>query len=115
MRLERAAERMAKATRKDSTEAISLDKTARVWDATTGKSLATLSGHSKPVVAVAFSPDGSRIVTASDDHSARLWPSWRWDPVAFARLDVGRQLTCDERRDFLHEKLDCAPEHQVLR
>ena len=41
------------------------DKTARVWDAATGKAIAVLSGHEGEVTSAAFSPDGSRIVTAS--------------------------------------------------
>lgn len=49
------------------------DKTARVWDASTGKTLAVLSGHSSSVNAAQFSPDGSRIVTGSMDDTARLW------------------------------------------
>jgi WD40 repeat protein len=51
----------------------SVDHTARVWDAATGRLLATLTGHSGPVNDAAFSPDGSRIVTASDDGMARVW------------------------------------------
>jgi WD40 repeat protein len=31
------------------------------------------SGHDAPVLSVAFSPDSTRIVTASDDKTARLW------------------------------------------
>jgi WD40 repeat protein len=49
------------------------DNTARLWDATTGAALATLSGHTKPVKSAVFSSDGSRVVTASDDTTARLW------------------------------------------
>jgi WD40 repeat protein len=37
------------------------------------RELTTLQGHADSVVAVSFSPDGTRVVTASDDDSARLW------------------------------------------
>jgi hypothetical protein len=50
------------------------DRTAKVWDAATGKLLVTLQGrHSRPVRGAAFSPDGQRIVTASGDQSAIVW------------------------------------------
>ena len=32
-----------------------------------------LGGHKREVNSAAFSPDGSRIVTASDDRTARIW------------------------------------------
>ena len=49
------------------------DKTARVWDAATGKTIAVLSGHDDRVFIAAFSPDGARVVTASKDKTARVW------------------------------------------
>ncbi len=49
------------------------DKTARIWDARTGAQLAVLSGHGDVVDSAAYSPDGTRIVTASDDKTARIW------------------------------------------
>ena len=51
----------------------SFAKTARVWDAATGKRIAVLAGHTKSVSSAAFNPDGTRIVTASDDKTARVW------------------------------------------
>jgi len=49
------------------------DKTARIWDATTGAQLTVLSGHNGVVQSAAYSPDGRRIVTASRDKTARIW------------------------------------------
>src|SRR5271166_1441259 len=58
------------------------DKTARLWDAATGKPLATLEGHTNSVWAVAFSPDGARVLTGSLDNTARLWDAATGKPVA---------------------------------
>lgn len=51
----------------------SQDRTARVWDAATGASLAELKDLMDLVNSAAFSPDGTRIVTASADGTARVW------------------------------------------
>jgi dipeptidyl aminopeptidase/acylaminoacyl peptidase len=45
----------------------------RVWDATTGVELFALAGHGSEVKSAAFSPDGTRVVTASEDGTARVW------------------------------------------
>ncbi|HET7540647.1 MAG TPA: hypothetical protein VFK05_12270 [Polyangiaceae bacterium] len=46
------------------------DNTARIWDASTGKSLVELKGHSGQVVTAVFSPDAARVLTASIDGTA---------------------------------------------
>jgi WD40 repeat protein len=51
-----------------------LNKSARLWDAESGKPIGEpLAGHTNAVVSAAFSRDGKRIVTASEDNTARLW------------------------------------------
>ena len=46
---------------------------AQLWDASTGKLLHTLTGHTSLVTDAEFSPDGREVVTVSDDHSGRIW------------------------------------------
>jgi TIR domain/WD domain, G-beta repeat len=49
------------------------DNTAKLWDAATGKAVATFDGHTGALRSVAFSPDGQRVLTGSDDNTAKLW------------------------------------------
>ena len=48
----------------------------------TGKEIAVLQAHSGPVRSAAFSPDGTRVVTASDDRTARLWDAQTGKQIA---------------------------------
>jgi WD40 repeat protein len=64
---------------------VSEDKTARIWDAATGRDIAVLRGHDDTVYSAAFSPDGSRIVTASGDNTARIWDAATGRDIAVLR------------------------------
>src|SRR2546423_1944106 len=50
-----------------------IDKTVRIWDATSARHIYTYRGHSDWVRAVAWSPTGSCIASASDDQTVHVW------------------------------------------
>jgi hypothetical protein len=80
----------------------SRDKTARLWNAETGKSIGELQGHTDGVFSAAFSPDGNRIVTASWDKTARLWEVFAntQELVSHAKRAMPRCLTAQQRKAF---------------
>ena len=44
-----------------------------MWDVSTGEELKVLRGHNGLVKSVAFSSDGTKIVSGSNDNSVRVW------------------------------------------
>ena len=66
-----------------------------MWDAVTAAELFTLTGHTGEIRSAAFSPDGTRIVTASQDKSAKICGRQDGDRGAVTR----RTRTPSFRRD----------------
>jgi WD40 repeat protein len=56
------------------------DGIGRVHDPESGQLLATLVGHAQSITALNFSHDGTRLVTASGDRTARVWSPASWYP-----------------------------------
>ena len=52
----------------------------KIFDMTTGKELAHLTGHTETVKGVAFSPDGSMLASCSPDGTVKLWNVARNQP-----------------------------------
>ena len=48
-------------------------KTVNLWNAESGAPKFTLTGHDGDITAAAFSADGSKVVTGSEDGTVRLW------------------------------------------
>ena len=48
-------------------------QTLKVWDLLSSQAIHTLKGHTGWLTSVAYSPDGTRIATASRDQTIILW------------------------------------------
>ncbi|WP_435008935.1 protein kinase domain-containing protein [Tundrisphaera lichenicola] len=62
------------------------------WDYLQGlchSEIFTIKGHAGPVPSVAYSPDGSRILTGSDDGTARLWDATTGAEVLTIKAHAG--------------------------
>lgn len=51
----------------------SQDKTIRLWDSATGKSINYLPGHRAQITGIDFSPDGTQLASGSVDEKVYLW------------------------------------------
>jgi WD40 repeat protein len=79
----------------------SWDKTAKIWDARTGRLLRTLRGHVQGVRDAEFSPDGKHVVTGSayNDWTARIWETASGKLARVLRGDHGAIRTANYSRD----------------
>ena len=52
-----------------------------MWNAATGERFGPVLDYRQPIYAVAFSPDGRRVLTGGWSNSARLWDASTGEPI----------------------------------
>jgi len=65
----------------------------KIWDPLTGLLLRTLRDHAKPITAIAYSPDGKFLASASYDRAVKIWDADSGDLVQTLTGHTG-QVTC---------------------
>jgi len=53
----------------------------RIWDAKTGNLIKNLKGHTQEVACLAWTADGSTLISGSFDHSIRMWNTTTWQQI----------------------------------
>jgi len=73
----------------------SADRTVRIWDTAKGQAVATLRGHSGPVLTLAVTPDGKWLCSGSSDQTIRVWSTATWQTARTLDNHLGpvQQLT----------------------
>jgi WD40 repeat protein/predicted Ser/Thr protein kinase len=66
------------------------ENSVRLWDASTGKLIRTMPGHTNAVMSLAFSPDEKRLASISSDQTARLWDGETGQLIAVLSGHTGR-------------------------
>ncbi|MGH9531072.1 MAG: WD40 repeat domain-containing protein, partial [Terriglobales bacterium] len=78
------------------------DRVVKVWDASTGALLRSLTGHEDRIECLAFSPDGSTLASGGADRTLRLWHFGRGDLLRSLKTEgVVRALAFSSDGKFL--------------
>jgi WD40 repeat protein len=59
-----------------------VQSSVKIWDAKTGKLVATLKGHTDAVRCLAWTKDGKTLISGSYDHLIRTWDTTNWEQIA---------------------------------
>jgi WD40 repeat protein/tRNA A-37 threonylcarbamoyl transferase component Bud32 len=70
-----------------------MQRKVKVWEVSTGKEILTVEGHGGRVNSVAFSPDGRRLASGSDDKSVKIWDARTGQELLTLRAHSG-EVTC---------------------
>jgi WD40 repeat protein/serine/threonine protein kinase/Flp pilus assembly protein TadD len=100
------------------------DKTARVWDANSGRSLSPVLAHDDDISCGWFSPDGSRVLTAGLDGTVRIWnavfgglalaPLKHAEPIYSARFSKDGQYVISASRDTTARVWQIEPPRETI-
>ena len=69
-----------------NTVATAGDRYVQVWDRSLKTRLTIMSGHTKPISCITYSPDGKYIASGSDDCTVRIWDAKTGENVCLLRL-----------------------------
>jgi tRNA A-37 threonylcarbamoyl transferase component Bud32 len=72
--------------------------TVTFWDTGSGRALRSVKGHTGPVMAVAFSPDGTRLASAGVDQTVKLWDASSGEELVTLKGHTGRVMCVAYRR-----------------
>ena len=61
----------------------------KVWDVISGQEVLALRDHESYVTCVAWSPDGKKLASSSNDDTIRVWDATRGFEVSAAELGAG--------------------------
>ncbi|MFL5330852.1 MAG: protein kinase domain-containing protein [Gemmataceae bacterium] len=65
------------------------DKTAAIWDVSTGERIALCRGHQDIIWSADFDRNGDRLLTASEDTTARVWNAKTGEQVLVVHAEAG--------------------------
>jgi WD40 repeat protein/predicted Ser/Thr protein kinase len=71
----------------------------RIYDVSSGEERAACTGARDPVNALAFSPDGKRLVGGGEDHVIRIWDAATGKPITECRGHTSKILSIAFRQD----------------
>jgi WD40 repeat protein len=78
-----------------------MESSVKIWDAKTGKLVVTLKRHTHPVRCLAWTKDGSTLISGSWDCSIRTWNTTKWEQTAVllehTNLVVGIAISPNDR------------------
>jgi len=66
---------------RETGDLIDTDYWIQIWDAKTGKLVATLKGHTWQVRCLAWTKDGKTLISGSFDCSIRIWNTTKWEQI----------------------------------